>query len=29
LSANELAERVCAAFDCIHEDHLTIPENVP
>lgn len=28
LSANELAERVCAAFDCIHEDHLTIPENV-
>jgi hypothetical protein len=28
LSADELAERVCAAFDCTHEDHLAIPENV-
>jgi transposase len=28
LSADELAERVCAAFDCTHEEHLTIPENV-
>jgi transposase len=26
LSASELAERVCAAFDCAHEDHLVIPE---
>lgn len=28
LSADELAERVCAAFDCPHEDHLAIPEDV-
>jgi hypothetical protein len=29
LSAYELAERVCATFDCHHESHLVIPENVP
>ena len=28
LSAQELADRVCAAFECDHEEHLTIPENV-
>lgn len=28
LSAYELAERVCATFDCHHESHLAIPENV-
>ena len=26
LSARELEERVCAAFGCTREDHLTIPE---
>ena len=29
LPAPELAPRVCQAFGCAHEDHLTIPENVP
>ena len=28
LSADELAERVCAYFGCSHEPHLAIPENV-
>jgi hypothetical protein len=28
LSAHELAERVCSAFDCPHYEHLSIPENV-
>jgi hypothetical protein len=28
LSAQELADRVCAAFRCAHEPHLTISENV-
>ena len=28
LSAPELAERVCAYFDCPYEAHLTISENV-
>jgi hypothetical protein len=28
LAADELAGRICAAFGCAHEDHLTIPENV-
>jgi DDE superfamily endonuclease len=28
LRANELAERVCQAFDCPHHEHLSIPENV-
>ena len=28
LSAGELAERVCAYFDCPCEEHLSIPENV-
>jgi len=28
LSAQELADRVCAAFGCDHEDHLAVPENV-
>jgi hypothetical protein len=27
--AHELAERVCAAFDRPHYEHLSIPENVP
>ena len=29
LSAHEVAERVCAALNCRHEPHLSIPENVP
>jgi hypothetical protein len=29
LSAQELAERVCATFNCAHEQHLSIPEKVP
>jgi DDE superfamily endonuclease len=28
LGTYELAERVCAAFDCSHYEHLSIPENV-
>lgn len=28
LSMNELAERICAAFNCAHEAHLSIPEKV-
>jgi DDE superfamily endonuclease len=28
LGAHELAERVCAAFDCPHYEHLSITENV-
>lgn len=28
LAADELAGRICAAFGCAHENHLTIPENV-
>jgi hypothetical protein len=28
LSAQELAERVCAHFGCPHEEHLSIPEKV-
>jgi len=28
LSAQELADRACAAFGCAHEEHLTIPGNV-
>jgi transposase len=28
LSAHELAERVCSAFECPHHEHLTIPEKV-
>jgi hypothetical protein len=28
LPAQELADRVCQTFGCIHEDHLTIPDNV-
>jgi transposase len=28
LSADELAERICASFGCAHEEHLFIPENV-
>ena len=27
LTAHELAERVCAVFDCPHYEHLSIPEN--
>ncbi len=29
LTADELAERVCAAYGCVHEPHLAIPEKVP
>ena len=29
LSAHELADRVCAAFDCPHYEHLALTENVP
>jgi hypothetical protein len=28
LTARELAERVCAAFGCPYEDHLTLPQQV-
>ena len=28
LTAEELADRVCAYFDCAHEPHLAIPEKV-
>ena len=28
LTAQELANRVCAYFDCAHDDHLAIPEKV-
>jgi transposase len=28
LTAQELADRVCAYFDCAHDDHLAIPEKV-
>lgn len=28
LSAQELADRVCAVLGCDHEEHLTIPKNV-
>lgn len=28
LSADELADRVCACFGCAHEEHLFIPENL-
>lgn len=28
LTADELAERVCAAYGCVHEAHLCIPEQV-
>jgi transposase len=28
LSAQEIADRVCAYFDCSHESHLTIPDQV-
>jgi hypothetical protein len=27
LTAQELEERVCAAFDCPHEAHLAIPKH--
>jgi DDE superfamily endonuclease len=29
MSAQEVADRVCAVFGCDHEEHLSIPENVP
>jgi transposase len=29
LSAQTLADRICVTFDCTHEPHLSIPENVP
>jgi hypothetical protein len=28
LGAQELAERVCVAFDCTHYEHLPLPEKV-
>ena len=28
LTANELADRVCEAYGCPHQPHLTIPEKV-
>ncbi len=28
LSAHEVAERVCSAFDCPHHEHLSLPEKV-
>ena len=29
LSAQVLADRICATFGCSHDPHLSIPENVP
>jgi hypothetical protein len=29
LTIQELADRICATFDCTHEEHLSISENVP
>jgi transposase len=29
LSADEIAERVCACFGCVHEPHLSVIEEVP
>jgi DDE superfamily endonuclease len=29
LPAQELVERVCQTFECVHEEPLTIPEDVP
>jgi transposase len=29
LSAQQLADRVCATFGCVHEEHLSVPEKVP
>jgi len=29
LSAQELADRICATFECDHQEHLAIPEKVP
>lgn len=29
LSAQELADRICAVFQCNHEEHLAVPEKVP
>jgi transposase len=29
LSIKELTERICHAFDCVYEPHLSIPEKVP
>ncbi len=29
LPADELADRVCARFDCVHAPHLVAPEKVP
>lgn len=28
LTLQELADRICATFDCVHEDHLSISEKV-
>ena len=28
LSAQEVADRVCAYFGCVHESHLALTENV-
>jgi transposase len=28
LTANDVAERVCAGFGCIHETHLSLPQKV-
>jgi hypothetical protein len=28
LTAGEIADRVCACFDCIHESHLSVVEEV-
>jgi hypothetical protein len=27
LSADELADRICSAFGCEHQAHLSIPKN--
>lgn len=27
LGAQELAERLCVAFDCLHYEHLSVDEN--
>ena len=29
LTADEIAERVCACYGCVHEEHLSLPHEVP
>jgi len=29
LTADEIAERVCTCYGCVHEEHLSLPQEVP